>query len=610
LTPDGRYATLRDVGQRDIDHAAIIGPGQMRAHMSGRFRRRLCVGNQSPEEICMKMRSALERKRASLSAFNWLFSLTICVALLASSPSQQAVAQGIEAAVTIGTLLNGLSSLVSQLQASASQLLAQGNNDLAQQQLLLAGTLSQLIKQTQDAYADALNKTADQLNTAELNVRKTLIDETNLVADIESKTAKDAQSVVYQTQGAVNQMLDKLPLVKKVPVFYGVVAYDAVSALDPVPWDLQILGFRMSDDALKFKKPVVRVNNTVIPDSQVSVQQDRVQILLPDALKSASGLKAGACAARKPMSVSIDVFYNVNKGFWIVPWNSEQETTFNANTIVGQDRFDVTLLIDGIRTTHAQQTNSFSTKPKYSSVGCGQSQSDGDSFVLPPDATQINCRGQWVDTAAIHNQAVGICTAGGPGGTTVTVNGTYSGQDKQCALGLCNCPGGGHASLQMVGTYVTKTTSKNSFQGIVVGHYLMTNVLNASLTADALKATVQAAPAQQAAHAQQPPQIRVPGFAGFDLKKILDAINPAEQLISGILAASGSAVTGETQLDSTRTIKRVTIKIARKDCNSQLDEIDVQLADNPLQAVDQTSNNGYFKANLQNGQLTVTKVSP
>src|SRR5262249_16834873 len=63
------------------------------------------------------------------------------------------------AVMTIGSFLDGLKGLVQQREQSASSLLVQGNNSLAQQQLILAGTISQTINQISNAYGGALDKT-------------------------------------------------------------------------------------------------------------------------------------------------------------------------------------------------------------------------------------------------------------------------------------------------------------------------------------------------------------------------------------------------------------------------------------------------------------------
>jgi hypothetical protein len=119
------------------------------------------------------------------------------------------------AAMTIGAFLDGLRGVVQQLEQSASSLLAQGNNSLAQQQLILAGTITQTITQISTAYAGALDKTFGQLNTAEMNTFTDLATTVNQLTNLEGKTANDVQNLVYQTQGAANQLLDRLPLTKR-----------------------------------------------------------------------------------------------------------------------------------------------------------------------------------------------------------------------------------------------------------------------------------------------------------------------------------------------------------------------------------------------------------
>jgi hypothetical protein len=456
----------------------------------------------------------------------------------------QSITAGV-AAGTVGAFLDGLRATVKQLEDSAHSLIDHGNIALAQQQMLLAGIISRTIEQVSSAYANALDKTFNQLSVAEQNTFKGLADQVDALNQLEGKTSNDIQQIVYRTQGAANQLLDRIPFGERYPIFYGISIRDLTSDPAQRPSDVEIFGFHLSDPKLDRKKPWINVGDQQIPENLMSVQEDRIQIQLPDSLKEKIGFGNKACDPRKTFPIAMIVFYSVNRGFWPVSWSSEKEMKFNANALPGADLYDIKVKYSGVRTTTPIVSHPFSARSGYAAMGCEQTTTAAATYQMPEGAQEIQCSAAWVDTSNIDSSSQNCAV----GGLVATGSGSMRGRNKDCVKippfgpNVCNCPGGGHGTLQISGTYKVPEPRNENLDGIDVGAYVL---------------------------------------------------------------KGGSDVSTSLPTDVTVAIKKVDVSVARKACETQLDSISINVpAAN--QKLSQTSNSGLFQATFWNGQLNVKK---
>ncbi|MCP3414207.1 hypothetical protein NLM16_08855 [Bradyrhizobium brasilense] len=476
----------------------------------------------------------------------------VCCAVLASltlvqapAPTAAQVVTAGLAAGTIGAFLDGLRSTVKQLEDSAHSLIDHGNIALAQQQMLLAGIISRTIDQVSAAYADALSKTFDQLSVAEQNTFKGLADQVDSLNTLEGKTSADVQQAIYKTQGAANQLLDRLPFGERYPIFYGTSIRDLTTDPAQHPSDVEIFGFHLSDPKLDRKGPKIIVADSQIPENLISLQEDRIQVQLPDAVKAKIGFGNNVCDPRKTFPIGLTVYYSVDRGFWPITWSSEKEMKFNANALPGADLYDLAVKYSGARTTSPLVSHPFSARSGYTAMGCEQNTSAAVRFELPAGAQEIQCSAAWVDTSNVGGSSQNCAV----GGLVATGSGSMRGRNKDCIKippfgpNVCNCPGGGHGTLQISGSYKVPEPKVEDLNGIEVGSYVL---------------------------------------------------------------KGGSDVSTSLPSDATVEIKKVDVMIARKACGKQLDAISINVpaAD---QKLSQTSSGGLFRASLWNGQLNVTK---
>jgi hypothetical protein len=170
------------------------------------------------------------RVRAALIAF------LICLASVASPPKLGAQI----AALTIGAAIQSLTALVKELENGAQVLIQQGNTALAQQQMLAPGILNQLIGQLSDTYKGRLDDTFEKVGTAQANLANDISNVLVQVENIEKGTATDAQTTIYKMQGGINQILNRLPLTKHEPVFYGMMVRDINSEIPKKGIDFEL----------------------------------------------------------------------------------------------------------------------------------------------------------------------------------------------------------------------------------------------------------------------------------------------------------------------------------------------------------------------------------
>lgn len=400
----------------------------------------------------------------------------LCALVVSMSPLALPAAHAQAGAVTVAFLVDGLKDLALQLEQTSRSLLQQGNTALAQQQMIAAGSLRSLATQLSDIYKGRLNDTASKIAIGQSNLA---LDANQILSQalvLEKATAADVKTTVYQIQGTVNQLMGRLPFVGSNPAFYGMLVHDVGSPFPKKGFDLELMGFNLTNKDRGFKRPLVFVGNDAVPDKNISVQEDRVQVLLPQAVKDKIGFRLDSCMPPRPFSVSMTVFFRSTKHFLLVPFGKDVESTFNAFALTEPDAVVATVLTSGVSRTEANQAMTFSQRGSYASVGCEEGQSGSAVANLSDKATEIACSAQWVDTRNIKNQTASCAV----GGTNVTASGTISGRDRNCFVAdivsggllsrivgkktVCDCPGGGHATLVVSGTYKVPETKVEPFQ--------------------------------------------------------------------------------------------------------------------------------------------------
>jgi len=455
--------------------------------------------------------------------------------------------------LTVGALIQGLQELAKQVENSAQTVLQQGNTALAQQQMIAAGSMRSLATQLSETYKDRLNDTASKISFAQGNLEQDASKVLEQVKGIEKGTSDDVRDRVYQLQGSVNQLLNRLPIPGKVPVFYGMLTYDIGTAFPNKGFDIELLGFNLSDSKMDFKPPKIVIGGEVIPADKVSVQEDRVRVTLPEAVKQKIGFRQDACGPPSPFSVAMTVYYRGPNRYWFFKGN-DLETTMNSFALAEPDFTTAKIVYLGTTSTTVNKTETFSQPGSYASVGCTDNGSGSAVTTLPANASEITCNAQWINTRSLKNQTASCAI----GGSTVTASGTIRGLDRTCIyrdvltaglFGLignrdlfCDCPGGGHGTLTVTGSYKAPFT---------------------------------------------------------EIKNFKDESAVANRFLENFEASIPS--------DSARTVKQMNIVLRRPGCEKTLDSLDLNVPAEPTAIASQDGVNGLFNASYRNQRLTISR---
>jgi hypothetical protein len=372
-------------------------------------------------------------------------------------PTYAQVPEVIAGDATLTGLISGLKGLAKQIEDSGHSLIDHGNAALGQQQVLMASTLSATIAQFELAYKSSLTLTFDKVDVQTQNAYRAL-DKTVKDADkIRTATVADAQRLIYQAQGAANQLLSVLPFANRTPVYYGFTTRDILAAAHASPTDIEILGFFLTDSNLNYRKPKITVAQAVIPDDKVDAQFDRVKVQLPDDLRKKLRVENTACEPIKTFPVSIEVFYTNWPHLSKITSFADSEATFSGQGSPGAPLYEVTADFNGNKTATTSKAVPFTQSGGYTSVNCEETKPGSAQYTAPAGATQINGSAVWVNTDHISSQSQSVAIAG----LTATATGSIRGVNKEGMFS--NCPGGGHAELVLSGTYNVPVISTDPF---------------------------------------------------------------------------------------------------------------------------------------------------
>ena len=128
-----------------------------------------------------------------------------------------------------------------------------------------------------------------------------------------------------------------------------------------------------------------------MPENLISINEDRLQVQIPDATKQKIGFGNAPCDPRKTFPMAIKVFTGVDRGVWPIRWETEGEFNFNANALPGAQLYTSKVTYSGIRTTQASQTVPYSQKSAYTAMGCEETANAQVRFEAPAGASEIQC---------------------------------------------------------------------------------------------------------------------------------------------------------------------------------------------------------------------------
>jgi hypothetical protein len=275
------------------------------------------------------------QRRGALKRTLQLGFLVVCTL----SPLQ-AEAQALVAGASVVGILSGFDSAVSKLEQAASQLMDKGDIIAARQLGLVAEVLKGTISQLETSYKGAVNLTFERLDQNSQAVFREINNMLDDVDALETKVHKDFQQTILDTQTAVNQVLDRLPLVDKHPVVLGIMGNDLLNPNASVA-QVIILGYHLAEPE-NGKQPAVTVDGMRISQNKIFSVYGRITVDLPDELGKKILTASNPCAAPAPYRVDITVIYTVPDAvLGVIPSKTEKTANFSEEVKPFATRYEV-----------------------------------------------------------------------------------------------------------------------------------------------------------------------------------------------------------------------------------------------------------------------------
>ena len=370
--------------------------------------------------------------------------------------------------LTVGMVFQKIRDLIKDVDNRASALLQQGNSVAGQQQMLLSGLLTGTLREMEEAYSKQLNTTVDRLMGAEKDAFTHLQLSLDDVKRLQAGTAQDVARITRQAHAATTEVLSRVPFANKYPVVDGLQTRDVLAEFDPQPDDIQILGFFLVDPDLR-ELPEIFVNGTKLTTG-VTAFVDRIQIQLPESVKTSLKFANTACEPRQTFTLWMRVFYNKSQGVW--PVSRKQRSFFDSNMTAspGDVQYEVTILKTGLTTTQGPKDEPFRVESPNFNWGCEENTGNHADFPVPAGHTVLDKSAGWADLGGRwENHGCSVSDTGG----RVVGECHVRGGNKDCFVVGCNCPGGGHGRVAVWGTMRSIVSTQTAFSDELVARAVM-----------------------------------------------------------------------------------------------------------------------------------------
>jgi hypothetical protein len=232
---------------------------------------------------------------------------------------------------------------------------------------------------------------------------------------------------------------------------------DLAYAAAPLGHDIVIYGFRIVDPFYKIA-PVVSYSRSELPASDVVVQDDRIDVTLPDAVKAAVHFAPPPCLSRPSFGLRIRSVYAEAFGRWPIIWRSQVVSNVDFYALPTPVFYSATITANA-ETTSANSTSvDFRQRASLTVADCERTASSDILLPLPGNARDVTCSAAWVDTSSA-NRVTSRCSV--EDGKVHAV-GAISGGSKICSPEkLCTCSSQAQGWLEASGTYhIVETTSR------------------------------------------------------------------------------------------------------------------------------------------------------
>jgi hypothetical protein len=359
-----------------------------------------------------------------------------------------------EAPHTVSDYATAMINSAAQLDMQVSDRQKAGDMAAAQRLVLASGMLRRTADEFRNSEQDALTE-----NVSGLPAPIPQLADAALAKGTEAQTrAADHAAFADEAHVTFNALLAALPAKPPHPVLFGMLSGDLADAGAPLGHDIVIYGYRLIDPIYKIR-PVVTYGKTELPDADVALKDDRIDVTLPDAVKQAVNFAPPPCAPRPSFGLRIRSVYGEEFGRWPILWHSQAVTNSDFYALPTPVFYTAAIAATTETTAITSAQINFRQRGGLTVADCETSKSAEVVLPLPENARDVQCVAAWVD-ASNATRVTSHCSVEGH---NVRAVGEISGGGKICSPEkLCTCSLQAQGFLEASGSYRTAESASQS----------------------------------------------------------------------------------------------------------------------------------------------------
>jgi hypothetical protein len=372
--------------------------------------------------------------RLTIRALALLLAATFSATALAQAPSR-----------TVTDYANAMNAIAARIDVQVSNRQHAGDMAAAQRLVLSAAMVRRAAEEFRTAEQNSLTEPASSLPAP---VPERIEAALSTAAKMEREAA-DHPPVVDEAHVIFNALMAALPMRTPHSVFYGVLSRDLAENAEALPSDIVVYGFRLIDPLYK-TDPVVMFAGAEFPSASVKVNDDRLDVTLPDEVKTSVQFAPSSCDHRASFSLRIRSAYALRHGFWPIVWHTQVLTSADLYVLPTPVIYTAKILASAERTSMSATSVKFRERSAMTQGECEQTGKVEVVVSLPEGAKDTVCAASWVDTSGAVKLASRCVVEGG----AAYGRGEITGGAKVCSPDkLCTCPVPAQGWLEATGSY-------------------------------------------------------------------------------------------------------------------------------------------------------------
>jgi hypothetical protein len=346
---------------------------------------------------------------------------------------------------TVSDYATAMSGVAAQLDMQVSDRQKAGDMAAAQRLVLAASMVRRTAEEFRNAEQGAMSLAVSGLPAPIPELANAALAK---AAEAEQR-AGDHAAFADEAHVTFNALLAALPEKMEHPVLFGMLSGDLADAGAPLGHDIVIYGYRLIDPTYKIS-PVVLFGKTEIADDDIVVKDDRIDVTLPEAVKTAVNFAPPPCVSRPSFGLRVRGTYAEALGRWPIIWHAQVLTNSDFYALPTPVFYSAAITANAETNSATSATVSFRQRSSLTVADCDATSSASVLLPLPDDARDAACSAAWVDTSNATRVTSRCSVEDGK----IHAVGEISGGSKICSPEkLCTCSSQAQGWLEASGSY-------------------------------------------------------------------------------------------------------------------------------------------------------------